>query len=281
MLEGVNELTDKEDEIKNCFDQMYKKIDNFLIGTSVMEAVLDEILDDIINVDFIEELNFTNKDWIIPENSKEFDIKPGTIILEPKQSASVLLNLIPNFRGKNLNYLKVFIRYFDEEPFDKKNCTEMNVPLKHFCVIPDLLLSENEFEIESFVEIPKEFPLTIQNTSNVDGFCFFKEKLSADCLVEFNPLKMYIKANESQSVAVKFTPQISGEIVYKSKLQALGDVYKINSFQIKCISKPPLVEIFPRRIELELRCLETNLTRIFITNVVPTIARFVAFLVSS
>lgn len=281
MLKGVNELTDKEDEIKNCFDQLYEKIDNFFIGTSVMETILDDILNDLINDDFIQELKYFEKVWIIPENALEFDIKPRTIILEPKQSASVLLNLIPNFRGNNLNYLKIFIRYYDElEPLDKVNCTEMNVPLKHFCVIPDFLLSENEFEIETFVEISTEFTLTIKNISNVDGFCFFKEKLLTDGLVEFNPEKMYIKANDSQLVTVKFTPLISGKIVYKSKIQALGDVYKINPFQIKCLSKPPLVEIFPRKIELELKCLETNLTRIFITNVCPTIARFVVFLVS-
>lgn len=281
MLKGVHEIADKEDEIKHCFDQMYEKIDNFLIGTSVMDKILEDILNDAINDDIVEELQYFQKDWCIPENTKEFDVKPITIILEPKQSASVLLNLIPNFRGKSLNYLKIFIRYFDElEPLDKENCTEMTVPLKYICVVPDFILSENEFEIQTFVEIPTELTIIVQNKSHVDGFCSFKDKLFTDGLIEFNAPKLYIKANDFQLVTVKFTPLISGEIVYKSKIQALGDVYKVNPFQIKCLSKPPLVEIFPRRIELDLKCLQTNLTRIFITNVCPTKARFVVFLVS-
>lgn len=282
MLKDVHEIIDKEVEIKNCFDQMYEKIDNFFIGTSVMETVLDDILNDIINdEDVIEELKYFQKDWIIPENSLEFDIKPESIILEPKQSGSVLLNLIPNFRGNSLNYLKIFIRYYDElEPLEKMNCTEMNVPLKHFCVIPNFILTENEFEIESFVEIPTEFTMTVKNVSNVDGFCFFKEKKFTDGFIECNPQKMFIQANDFQLVTVRFTPQVSGEIFYKGKIQALGDVYKIHPFEIKCLSKPPFVEIFPKRIELELKCLESNLTRIFITNICPTKVRFTAFLVS-
>lgn len=256
VLCNVDQYLDIEDYRHNLESNIHQMIDDWIENKNLIERLLDEILCELLEnyeTNYDQEIRtftpFFDKDWCLDENTQEYELSVSRpLFLKPHEMETIRLNLIPNWPGVFRTHLKVFVSPTDDNPDKDQNCSNMiSIPLKHDCVIPELVLCHTDvIELDMYVGQTACNIIRIRNfDDNIDGFLNAPPYESEDLLIKSTPAKEIVPKGMEVNFKVTVTPYIIGSFQRTYEMYVLG-IDKPISITFRLRIKPVRIKVDPK-----------------------------------
>ncbi|KAL7042974.1 hypothetical protein ACKWTF_001349 [Chironomus riparius] len=268
----VDEYLERKEIVSEIVAMLFNdKLCNEVEKRQIVQTVVELLIENLTDSD---DLKFYEKNWQLPEHPRQIECNKNFIKIKSNSFEEVKIFIVPNYIGKFIRNLKLFISMSNliyQPPIDE---TIVNIPIVIDCQTADIKIHNQTNEITGYAESEITLNVHIENLSSINGFFtlqhFYDTEMEVKCAEE----KFHISGKSKKILNLIIVPLISGKIMKYVNMIALGSNRKY-PITIECKSLPPDIVINPKKIFVnDLEVLKKDDTRIFIENRSTTKARF-------